>query len=142
MKIGEVAKKAHVSIQTLHYYERVGMLKPKSRLASGYRIYDDSAVHVIRFIKHAQELGFSLDEIRGLINLKASTRLKCKAVQTKATQHLNDVNLKIAKLEAMRDTLAELIRDCKMQKTDAECPILDCLDAEEFHVTSKLHLKR
>lgn len=137
MKIGDVAKEAHVNIQTLHYYERVGMLKPKSRLDSGYRIYDSSAVRVVRFIKHAQELGFSLDEIRGLISLRASTKLKCKAVQTKATQQLKNVDLKIAKLEAIRDTLAELIKDCKKQKTDAECPILDCLDAEEFQVIGR-----
>lgn len=132
MKIGDVAKKAYVNIQTLHYYERVGMLKPKSRLESGYRIYDESAVRVVRFIKHAQELGFSLDEIRGLINLRASTKLKCKAVQTKANEQLKAVNLKIAKLEAIRNTLTNLIKDCKKQKTDNECPILDSLDQDEF----------
>lgn len=134
MKIGDVAKKAQVNVQTLHYYERIGILKPKSRLRSGYRIYDESAVRVVRFIKHAQELGFSLDEIRDLITLRANTRSKCKTVQAKATRQLQDVRQKIAKLEAIRYTLEALVKDCKRQKTDSECPILDCLDQEEFQV--------
>ena len=132
MKIGKVAKEAQVNIQTLYYYERVGMLKPKSRLDSGYRIYDDSAVKAVRFIKHAQELGFSLEEIRGLITLRAATKLKCKTVQDKASIHLADVKMKIAKLEAIQDTLEDLIKNCRKQKTDSECPILDCLEEKEF----------
>lgn len=132
MKIGDVAKKAQVNVQTLHFYERVGILRPKSRLESGYRIYDQSAVQIVRFIKHAQELGFSLKEIRDLITLKATTKSKCKPVQDKATRQLQEVKLKIAKLEVIRDTLEKLITDCRKQKTDSECSLLDCLDGKEF----------
>lgn len=134
MKIGEIAKAAGVNVQTLHYYERVGILKPRKRLDSGYRDYDSSAIRAIHFIKHAQELGFSLDEIQGLLGLRADKRAKCEKVQSQAVLHLKDVKAKIAKLEAIRKTLEELVRDCKSRKTDAECPLLDCLDQEEFHV--------
>ncbi len=78
MKIGEIAKAAGVNVQTLHYYERVGILKPTSRLDSGYRDYNSSAIRIIRFIKHAQELGFSLDDIQGLLGLSVDKKSKCE----------------------------------------------------------------
>lgn len=132
MRIGEVAKKAGVNVQTLHYYERVGILKPSSRLESGYRIYDNTAIRIIRFIKHAQELGFSLEEIQGLLSLRADKKSKCERVQEEASHHLIDVKLKIAKLEAISETLETLIESCKKRTVDSECPLLDCLDDEEF----------
>ena len=134
MKIGEIAKAAGVNVQTLHYYERVGILKPSSRLDSGYRDYNSSAIRIIRFIKHAQELGFSLDEIQGLLGLSVDKKSKCERVQKEASFHLKEVKTKIAKLEAIKITLEELIRDCKSRKTDTECPLLDCLEQEEFQI--------
>ena len=130
MKVGEVAKKSGVNVQTLHYYERVGILKPKTRLDSGYRVYDDTAVRIIQFIKHAQELGFSLDEIQELLSLRADKKSKCRPVQASAIRHLNDVEKKIAKLKVIQQTLQSLITDCKKNKTDSECPLLNCLDSE------------
>ena len=132
MKVGEVAKKSGVNVQTLHYYERVGILKPKTRLDSGYRVYDDTAVRIIQFIKHAQELGFSLDEIQELLSLRADKKSKCRPVQASAIRHLNDVEKKIAKLKVIQQTLQSLITDCKKNKTDSECPLLNCLDSEGF----------
>ncbi len=134
MKVGEVAKKAGVNVQTLHYYERVGVLKPKTRLESGYRDYDETAIRIIRFIKHAQELGFSLEEVQELLSLRADKKSKCARVRASATVHLKDIEQKIAKLEAMKATLQSLIADCKRSKTDSECPLLDCLDNEQFQV--------
>ena len=132
MKVGEVAKKAGVNVQTLHYYERVGVLKPKTRMDSGYRVYDDTAVRIIQFIKHAQELGFSLDEIQELLGLRADKKSKCQRVRANAVTHLKDVEKKIAKLEAIKRTLQSLIADCMENKTDSECPLLNCLDSEDF----------
>ena len=137
MKVGEVAKKAGVNVQKLHYYERVGVLKPKTRLESGYRDYDETAIRIIRFIKHAQDLGFSLDEIQGLLELKANKKSKCENVQGQAVRHLKDVDGKIRKLQAIKQTLGTLILNCKSRKTEAECPLLDCLDDEHFHVTGE-----
>lgn len=137
MKVGEVARKAGVSVQTLHYYERVGILKPKTRLDSGYRDYDETAIRIIRFIKHAQELGFSLDEIQGLLELRANKKTKCEKVQGQAVHHLQDVDSKIRKLQAIKQTLEALVRDCKSRKTEAECPLLDCLDDGQFRVAGE-----
>ncbi len=134
MKVGEVAKAAGVNVQTLHYYERVGILKPRSRSNSGYRDYDNSAVRIIQFIKHAQELGFSLDEIQDLLALRADKKSKCENVQRQAAVHLKDVKAKIAKLEAIKKTLEVLIEDCRGRKTEAECPLLDCLADERFRI--------
>lgn len=126
--IGRVAKGAAVNIQTVRYYERIGILKPVARLDSGYRLYNDSAIRTLKFIKHAQELGFSLEEIQELLNLKAEKKSKCKEVQGKAEAQIEAVEEKIRNLERIRNALSELVQKCRERKTGAECPILDCLD--------------
>jgi MerR family transcriptional regulator, copper efflux regulator len=136
MKIGDVSKKAGVNVQTLRYYERVGILTPKSRLESGYRIYDETAIQMIRFIKHAQELGFSLDEIQGLLGLRADKKSKCERVQNRAVEHLMSVERKIKRLEAIQSALKSLIKNCKQRRIDSGCPLLECLEEESFELGS------
>ena len=131
LSVGQVAKQAGVKIQTLHYYEKVGILKPAFRRESGYRAYDRNAIRVIRFIKHAQELGFSLEEIQELLKLKSVNTTKCEGVQKKAHSHLDDVKEKIARLDRIRRVLETLIEQCRERKAGSECPILDVLDREE-----------
>jgi Hg(II)-responsive transcriptional regulator len=128
MTIGSLAKQANVNIQTLRYYERIGILQAKTRRLSGYRIYDPDALKSVRFIKHAQELGFTLDEISELLQLRNVSKAKCKSVQGRAAKHLADVKDKITMLKKIEMTLESLISECKKQKTDEKCPLLDCLD--------------
>lgn len=130
LKIGQVAKGAGVNIQTIRYYERIGILKPLHRRDSGYRIYDKSAVQIIRFIKHAQELGFPLEEIQALLKLKSTNSSKCDNVQKRALAHLKEVKAKIARLERMKGALEELIERCCHRMVDSECPILESLEKE------------
>ena len=128
LTIGKVAKAAEVSIDTLRYYERIGMVSPVMRLDSGYRIYDPSSVRTLRFIKQAQGLGFTLDEIRQLIDLRTPTSARCGTVRKKAEKHLSDVKDRIGDLRRMQSALEKLIARCAQKKTDTECPIIDCLE--------------
>jgi Hg(II)-responsive transcriptional regulator len=128
LKIGEVAKRASVKVQTLRYYEQIGILRPVARRSSGYRLYDESAVKILHFIKQAQELGFSLNEIRALLSLRSSGKSKCAAVQSEAIRHLREIEAKVARLNRMRSALKRLIGRCKLRKSDLECPIIESLE--------------
>lgn len=128
MLIGTLSKETGIGIETIRFYERLGLIVPVGHKSSGYRIFDDSSLKALGFIKHAKELGFSLSEIQELLSLKADKKSKCQNVQVKAATQLESVNEKIKNLERIKTTLAELIRQCKQKKTDSECPLLDCLD--------------
>ena len=128
--IGALAKRAGVSIDTVRYYERGGLLAPKTRLASGYRRYSELEVARLRFIRRAQALGFSLKEVKELLalsNLRDVGRVK-RAAQTK----LADVEERIASLERVRNGLASLIAACPGHGRAADCPILKALGEEEL----------
>lgn len=128
LQIGEIAKLAGVNIQTLRYYERRNILKPSSKKVSGFRLYSEDAVKTIKFIKHAQELGFKLDEIKELINLRAPSIGRCERVQKRANEKLTDVKEKIKLLKNIERTLKKLITDCKNNKTSSNCPIIEGME--------------
>lgn len=128
LKIGDVAKGAGVNVQTLRYYERVGVLKPIIRRDSGYRIYDEDAIRTVLFIKKSQELGFSLDEIKELLLLKASEVSKCEEVQEKARQQLSLVEEKINKLSVMKSLLTTFINRCENRELTESCPLLASIE--------------
>ena len=128
LTIGRVAKDTGVNIQTVRYYERRGLVSPASRKDSGYRIYAPDAVQRICFIKNAQELGFSLKEIAGLLRLRVSHRARCADVKKKAERKLADVKGKIQQLTSLKRTLETLIRNCHAEKTTEGCPILKSLE--------------
>jgi len=132
MSIGALSKQTGIGIETIRFYERLGLLKPIGRKSSGYRIFDASSLKAIVFIKHAKELGFTLSEIRELLNLKADKKSKCQSVQIKAEGQLKSVEEKIHHLKQIRSVLSELIQRCRRRKVDSECPLLDCLDHCEF----------
>lgn len=128
--IGTLAKRAGVSIDTVRYYERGGLLAPKARLASGYRRYSELEVARLRFIRRAQALGFSLKEVKQLLalsNLRDVSRVK-RAAQEK----LADVEERIASLERVRNGLATLVAACPGHGRAADCPILKALGDEEL----------
>ncbi|RMH60207.1 MAG: heavy metal-responsive transcriptional regulator, partial [Bacteroidetes bacterium] len=98
MKIGDVAKRAGVNVQTIRFYERKGLMEAPPRTASGYRQYTGEAVRRIRFIKHAQELGFSLREIHELLSLRVDPHTTCADIQQYALEKVEDIERRIASL--------------------------------------------
>lgn len=128
--IGTLSKESGIAIETIRYYERIGVLAPVARKTSGYRVYDNESYKVLRFLKHAQELGFSLAEIKDLLRLRANKQSRCEDVQGKAEKHLRDVEDKIKKLQSIQAVLSKLIRQCRSKKTSESCPILECFEEE------------
>jgi DNA-binding transcriptional MerR regulator len=123
--IGQLAKRGGVGIDTVRYYERNGLLAPRTRLASGYRRYGELELARLRFIRRAQGLGFTLKEVKELLALSAQRdvgRVK-RSAQTK----LLDVEARIAALERVRDGLSTLIAACPGHGRAADCPILQAL---------------
>lgn len=128
LTIGQLAKQAEVNIDTIRYYEQRGLLVPPRRKESGYRQYLDDAVVRICFIKHAKELGFSLDEIGELLFLRLDPKTKCGDIKGRAQKKITEIEGKIQMLERMRLTLVWLTKMCEEGKQVSECPILDALD--------------
>jgi DNA-binding transcriptional MerR regulator len=130
LRIGAVARQAGVGVQTLHYYEREGLLAAPRREASGYRVYDEEVIQRVRWIKSAQGLGFSLVEIRELLALVERPHTKRGDIRERAKEKVADLNEKIASLTAMRDALCALVKECNGGVAPLEgCPILKALEA-------------
>ena len=128
--IGELARRAGVNIQTIHYYERRKLILPVGRRESGYRVYDDDTLKRILFIRHAKELGFTLEEIRGLLDLSSDAAVSCDSVKEKATHKLRDVEEKIKALGSIKRILKELIDACNKRSPTEKCPILKSIGEE------------
>jgi len=128
MSIGQVAAAAAVNIQTVRYYERRGLLSSARRTPSGYRQYNEDAVARLRFIKHAQELGFSLKEIDELLALRVRRGSACDAVERKTRQKIDLVEQRIRDLERIKRTLQKLADACAARELTQECPILEALE--------------
>ena len=135
MRTAEVAQRAGVNTQTLRYYERRGLLAVPARSAAGYRRYGPEAVRVVRFVKHAQRLGFSLADIETLLDLAAGGPGSCDAARERATSKITELEDKIARLTAMRDSLRELTASCDRPRGERHCPLLHAIDeADEGNV--------
>ena len=128
MRTHEVAERAGVNTQTLRYYERRGILPDPPRSAAGYRDYPSSAVDVLRFVKRAQELGFTLTEVEELLDLADGGPESCEAAQRLARTHIADLDRKIADLQRMRSSLDALIATCERPRADRSCPLLAGLE--------------
>ena len=128
MRIGEVATRAGVHIETLRYYERRGLLPAPAREASGYRRYQDGSVRVVRFIKRAQELGFTLSDIEELLRLAEGGPSSCREVRALATGKIAEVERRIEALEAMRRSLVTLVKTCHRRAPSRECPLLESIE--------------
>ncbi|MHB1544023.1 MAG: MerR family transcriptional regulator [Gammaproteobacteria bacterium] len=126
LKIGEVAKRTGVRVDTIRYYERAGLLPEPARRPSGYRTYDAEAIRRLRFIRRAKALGFSLAEISELLTI--STRRDMQAVKNAARRKLSDLDQRIGKLTHIRDALGMLIEHCPGRGEAALCPILAALN--------------
>ena len=126
MWIGGAAEQAGVNVQTLRYYERRGLLPKPPRRTSGYREFPDDAVQVVRFIKRAQDLGFSLDDVEKLLRLRRNSNRNRTRIRALATRRIEEIDRKISELERMRHALRTLVHACHKGGT-LECPIIEAL---------------
>jgi MerR family transcriptional regulator, copper efflux regulator len=131
LKIGEVAELGRVNLQTIRYYEREHLLPEAPRLSSGYRVFTDDTVRRVRFIKRAQELGFTLAEIRELLSLRVDHERDSGNVRELAVNKISDIEAKIRTLQAMKGALEHLITRCSGHGPASECPILESIDSGE-----------
>ena len=129
--ISRLARLGGVNLETVRFYEREGLIPKPPRTRAGYRVFPKDAARRLRFIKRAQELGFSLTEIRELLSLRPSTdRPKVRA---RAQAKIADIEQKIQTLQAMKKILGSLIERCDHCGPMGDCPILESLDHEEDH---------
>ena len=131
LSIGELARRSGVNLETVRYYERRRLLPKPARSASGYRMFPPELVRRIRFIKHAQALGFTLGEIKELLSLRVDPGTTCAEVRARAKAKTADIEHKIRALEAMRNVLDRLAARCSGRGPASECPILESLDEED-----------
>lgn len=131
LKISELAKEAGVNIQTIRYYERSNLIPEPPRTKAGYRQYSSNDVARIKFIKRAQELGFSLKEVTELLDLRVESDTICSDVQKQAEAKIAAIEEKIQMLQQMNQTLSDLVNSCRENKLTDECPILAVLSEED-----------
>ena len=130
MKIGTLAQRADVGIDTIRYYEREGMIPAPLRTASGYRDYRDDDVARLRFVRRAKVLGFTLTEIRDLLDLTASASDDMAGLKAQAQVKLDDVNSRIVEMVRVRDALQQLVTACPGHGALDTCPIMAALSEE------------
>ena len=130
MTIGELAAAAGVPAATVRYYEQRGLLAPAPRTQAGYRVYDADGVRRLRFIKHAQALGFSLEDVQELLALRVTDPGSCARVEATTQHKLQHVRECIRELRRMERVLESLLDSCAARQATDECPVLGAL-AEE-----------
>lgn len=136
MKIGEAAGASGCHIETIRYYERVGLLPAPARTDSGYRHYTEGQVQRLRFITRGRELGFSLDEIRSLLALSDDDSLSCGDVDRLARQHLDEIRARVRELNRMVRELERTITGCQGGRRE-QCTILDALRSPSARSTRR-----
>ena len=132
LTIGSLAKRAGVGVETVRFYERRGLVRRPARPGTGYRSYPEEAVARIRFIRNAQGLGFTLQEVKDLLSLRVTAGTSCAAVRSRATAKVADVNRRLGELERMRKALESLIAVCPGRGALVKCSILDALDSADI----------
>lgn len=128
LTIGTLAKRSGVNVETIRYYQRRGLLHEPSRPRSGYRLYSPETVRRVRFIKRAQALGFTLEEISGLLGL--DEKKACLETRGMAAQKLALIEQKRSDLSKMKKALSRLVRACDAASADEPCPIIHLLIQE------------
>jgi MerR family mercuric resistance operon transcriptional regulator len=132
MTIGKIAKQAGVGVETIRFYERKGLIKqPKKEFSEGFRSYSQDEALKIRFIKRAQELGFTLREIKELLDLNTNPRATCDDVRILAETKISEIEQKIKDLKQMKASVRQLEKACSdSRKAVACCRIIDCFDGK------------
>jgi Hg(II)-responsive transcriptional regulator len=124
LTISLAAKKAGIGVETIRYYQRIGLIEEPPKPLSGYRVYPEDTVARLRFIQRAKELGFSLSEISSLLTLGSGN---CKETQELAAYKLNVIKRKIEDLQSLASTLEELIRSCEDNPSQQKCPLIEAI---------------
>ena len=124
--IGDLARATATKVETIRYYERTGLLPPPPRTAGNYRAYGQHHLGRLSFIRRARDLGFSIEQVKALLDLADQRERSCDAVDTIAREHLSEVERKLADLTALRRELTTLIGQCR-HGTVAECRIIEVL---------------
>lgn len=122
----ELAKRTGCNLETVRYYEKIGLMPDPPRTAAGYRTYDAAHEHRLRFILRARELGFGIQQIRGLLTLVDSSAFTCAEVRDMTLHHLADVRAKIADLRRLERILADTVAACSGDLVP-DCPVIDAL---------------
>jgi Hg(II)-responsive transcriptional regulator len=125
--VGTLAERVGIHVETVRYYERRRLLPNPARTNAGYRLYDETSIARLRFIKRAQELGFTLEEIADLLALRVDAASTCDDVRNRAAQKVAEIEDKIRSLQAMRAALVEMIGACEQDGPAGDCPFLDSL---------------
>ena len=138
LNIGQASASVGVATSTLRYYEREGLLAPSDRSHAGYRLYDAAAVRQLRFIRAAQSVGFSLEDIKGMLAL--DERTSCKQVQSMIEERLAGIALRIAELKSVQSTLTSALDRCK--KSRRGCPVLSDLHRKNHSSSRDLNANK
>lgn len=128
LTISRLAAAAGVNFETVRYYERIGLMPPPARTASGHRVYEVAHIRRLTFIRRARELGFRIEDIRALLALAEPSHASCAQAQEIAQAHLDDVRAKLADLAKLERILARAVARCSGGPAPS-CPVLDMLDA-------------
>ncbi|WP_416877312.1 MerR family transcriptional regulator [Litorimonas sp.] len=126
MKRGELAKLSGCNIETIRYYENIGILHAPDRTPAGHRVYSKDDQSRLRFILRTRELGFSIEEIRNLLSMVDANDYTCGDIHALTTTHLNSVSKKISDLQLLEDTLTRISNECGKGDTP-DCPIIEAL---------------
>lgn len=129
LTIGRLATLSGVNLETIRYYERIGLMPEPDRTEGGHRLYEADHRRRLTFIRRARELGFSIDEIRALLDLARPQRRSCEEVRAITAAHLDDVRAKIADLVRLEAVLAETVSRCADDGAAPSCPVLEVLEA-------------
>jgi len=128
MKIGELSKKSGCSIQTIRFYEREKLIRPCQRTDSNYRLYDASSLSRLRFIRQCRSLDLTLAEITQLLETKESPETSCTSINNLINDHMEEVSQKIAELNELKATLAQMVEACSDNNKVKECGVLHLLE--------------
>lgn len=126
LAIGTLAKRTGTKVQTIRYYEQIGLLPEPGRTEGGQRRYGDADLDRLAFIRHARQLGFTLEAIRELLDLSDNPSRSCAEVDVIAHRQLKEVEARIARLEALRKELKRMLRECR-RDTVSDCRVLEVL---------------
>jgi Cu(I)-responsive transcriptional regulator len=126
LPIGELARRTAVKVPTIRFYEQIGLLSAPPRTEGGQRRYDQGEVDRLNFIRHSRELGFEVDDIRELLAMTAEPQASCHQVDSIARNHLDEIDRRIARLQALRTELGRMIEECHHGRV-CDCRIIEAL---------------
>jgi Hg(II)-responsive transcriptional regulator len=131
LNIGQIAKQTGVTVETIRFYEKQGLIATPKRSDAGYRQYPSETVKRIHFIQHAKEVGFTLKDIAELLALRQKPGTSCGDIKLRATQKIEEIDQKIQDLKRIREALGRMILKCRGRGALSECPILEELELDE-----------